>query len=241
MLYLKKSKKLILAILIIVIASAFMYLAILQIPKSYLSEKYNLERNEIKSVYFVPPYFRNESNHSSNIFDFEKVNSKWKIKYRNNNFYVDYIDGKYYDDFQLTQIYNWSVEYLQKNIDSHISKVEIHSECIYYFQAENNSSSELIQKSQIHNFLDFALKDYNNDFVVYYSVNDISPYIDDTEAAPKIKSDLQDKICKYFNFNRKPIVYIVDDEITENNIYSHKGYFLEYKQIELLKQEKHLI
>ena len=176
MLYLKKSKKLILAILIIVIASAFMYLAILQIPKSYLSEKYNLERNEIKSVYFVPPYFRNESNHSSNIFDFEKVNSKWKIKYRNNNFYVDYIDGKYYDDFQLTQIYNWSVEYLQKNIDSHISKVEIHSECIYYFQAENNSSSELIQKSQIHNFLDFALKDYNNDFVVYYSVNDISLY-----------------------------------------------------------------
>jgi hypothetical protein len=52
---------------------------------------------------------------------------------------------------------------------------------------------------------------------------------------------LQDKICKYFNFNRKPIVYIVDDEITENNIYSHKEYFLEYKQIELLKQEKHLI
>jgi hypothetical protein len=27
----------------------------------------------------------------------------------------------------------------------------------------------------------------------------------------------------------------------ENNIYSHKEYFLEYKQIELLKQEKHLI
>jgi len=27
----------------------------------------------------------------------------------------------------------------------------------------------------------------------------------------------------------------------ENSIYSHKGYFLEYKQIELLKQEKHLI
>lgn|GEM_PF-880910 len=237
----KKSKKFILAILIIVIALALIYSAILQIPKSYLSKKYNLERNKIKSVYFVPPYFRNESNHSSNIFDFEKVNSKWKIKYRNNNFYVDYINGKYYDDFQLTQIYNWTVEYLQKNIDSHISKVEIHSECIYYFQAENNSSSELIQKSQIHNFLDFALKDYNNDFVVYYSVNDISPYIDDTEAATKIKSDLQDKICKYFNFNRKPIVYIVDDEITENNIYSHKGYFLEYKQIELLKQEKHLI
>ena len=236
----KKSKKFILAILIIVIALALIYSAILQIPKSYLSKKYNLERNEIKSVYFVPPYFRNESNHSSNIFDFEKVNSKWKIKYRNNNFYVDYINGKY-DDFQLTQIYNWTVEYLQKNIDSHISKVEIHSECIYYFQAENNSSSELIQKSQIHNFLDFALKDYNNDFVVYYSVNDISPYIDDTEAATKIKSDLQDKICKHFNFNRKPIVYIVDGEITENNIYSHKEYFLEYKQIELLKQEKHLI
>lgn len=69
----KKSKKFILAILIIVIALVFMYLAILQIPKSYLSEKYNLEKNEIKSVYFVPPYFRNESNHSSNIFDFEKV------------------------------------------------------------------------------------------------------------------------------------------------------------------------
>lgn len=107
MLYLKKSKKFILAILIIVIASAFMYLAILQIPKSYLSEKYNLERNEIKTVYFVPPYFRNESNHSSNIFDFEKVNSKWKIKYRNNNFYVDYIDGKYYDDFMNKNLLNF--------------------------------------------------------------------------------------------------------------------------------------
>lgn len=209
---LKKSKRFILAILIIVITLAFVYLAILQIPKSYLSEKYNLERNEIKSVYFVPPYFRNESNHSSNIFDFEKVNPKWKIKYKDDTFYVNYIDGKYYDDFQLTQIYNWSVEYLQKNIDSHISKIEIHSECIYYFQAENNSSSELIQESQIHNFLDFALKDYNNDFVVYYSVNDISTYIDDAEAVSKIKSDLQEKICKYFNFNRKPIVYIIDGE-----------------------------
>lgn len=237
----KKNKKFILAILIIVIALAFVYLAILQMPKSYLSEKYNLERNEIKSVYFVPSYFRNESNHSSNIFDFEKVNSKWKIKYKDDTFYVDYIDGKYYDDFQLTQIYNWSVDYLQKNIDSHISGIEIHSECIYYFQAENNGSSELIEESQIHNFLDFALKDYNSDFVVYYSVNDISPYINDTETATKIKNDLQDKICKHFNFNRIPIVYIVDDEITENNIYSHKGYFLEYKQIELLKQEKHLI
>lgn len=237
----KKSKKVILAILIIIISLAFVYLAILQMPKSYLSEKYNLERNEIKSVYFVPPYFRDESNHSSNIFDFEKVNPKWKIKYRDNNFYVDYIDGKYYDDFQLTQIYNWTVEYLQKNIDNHISKIEIHSESIYCFQTENNSSSELIQKNQICNLLDFILKDYSNDFVVYYSVNDISPYIDDTEAATKIKSDLQDKICKYFNFNRKPIVYIVDDKITENNIYSHKGYFLKYKQIELLKQEKHLI
>ena len=237
----KKSKKFILAILIIIIALVLIYSAILQIPKSYLSEKYNLERNEIKSVYFVPSYFRNESNNSSNIFDFEKVNSKWKIKYKDDTFYVNYIDGKYYDDFQLTQIYNWSVEYLQKNIDSHISGIEIHSECIYYFQAENNSSSELIQESQIHNFLDFALNDYNNDFVIYYSVNDISPYVDDTETATKIKSDLQDKICKHFNFNRKPIVYIVDDEITENSIYSHKGYFLEYKQIELLKQEKHLI
>lgn len=237
----KKSKKFILAILIIVIALALIYSAILQMPKSYLSEKYNLERNEIKSVYFVPPCFRNESNHSSNIFDFEKVNSKWKIKYKDDTFYVDYIDGKFYDVFQLTQIYNWSVDYLQKNIDSNISGIEIHSECIYYFQAENNNSFELIQESQIHNFLDFALKDYNNDFVVYYSVNDISPYIDDTETATKIKSDLQDKICKHFNFNRKPIVYIVDDEITENNIYSHKEYLLEYKQIESLKQEKHLI
>ena len=237
----KKSKKFILAILIIIIALVLIYSAILQIPKSYLSEKYNLERNEIKSVYFVPSYFRNESNNSSNIFDFEKVNSKWKIKYKDDTFYVDYIYGKYYDDFQLTQIYNWSVDYLQKNIDSNISGIEIHSECIYYFQAENNSSSELIQESQTHNFLDFALNDYNNDFVIYYSVNDISPYVDDTETATKIKSDLQDKICKHFNFNRKPIVYIVDDEITENSIYSHKGYFLEYKQIELLKQEKHLI
>lgn len=212
-----------------VIALVFVYLAILQMPKSYLSEKYNLERNEIKSVYFVPPYFRNESNHSSNIFDFEKVNSKWKIKYKDDTFYVDYIDSKYYDDFQLTQIYNWSVEYLQKNIDSHISKIEIHSESIYCFQTENNNSSELIQENQIHNFLDYVLKDYNNDFVVYYSVNDISPYIDDAEAATKIKSDLQNEICKHFNFNRKPIVYIVDDEITENNFHSHKGYSLEYK------------
>ena len=100
----------------------------------------------------------------------------------------------------------------KKNIDSNISGIEIHSECIYNFQAENNSSSELIQESQIHNFLDFALKDYNNDFVVYYSVNDISTYIDDAEAVSKIKSDLQEKICKYFNFNRKPIVYIIDGE-----------------------------
>ena len=80
----KNSKRFILAILIIVIALAFVYLAILQMPKSYLSEKYNLERNEIKSVYFVPPYFRDESSHSSNIFDFEKGNSKWKIKYNLN-------------------------------------------------------------------------------------------------------------------------------------------------------------
>ena len=106
----------------------------LQLPKTYLCEKYGFENNEVKSIYLIPPYIHNNSNNSSNIFDFEKIGARWKFKYKNETFFVDYLEGQYYDDFQLSEIYDWSLEYLQESINNQITGIELYSEDIYEYQ-----------------------------------------------------------------------------------------------------------
>ena len=91
---------------------------------NYLQDKYNMSYNQITVIDY-------EMKKPGNDTSFLPLNTywspyKWELEYNNKSFFVNRIDGKYYDDFQLTQIYNWSIEYLQKNIDNHISGIEIH-------------------------------------------------------------------------------------------------------------------
>lgn len=242
----KEKSKIMFSTVIVIGIIVILYMIVLQLPKSYISEKYSIERAEIKSIYFIPPYVYDNSGHSSNIFDFEKVNPRWKYKYKNECFYVDYIDGKYYDDFQLTQLYNWSVEYLRENIDNNITGIELYCEDIYGFQIYIQDSSSCIQKSQVYDFLDYVLKNYEHDFVIYYLTNDVSHLINNLEDSELIKNDLQNKVCSHFNFGRKTAIYILDDnniieKICVDNRDLREGYFIEYEQRELLKQTRHLV
>ena len=242
----KNKKKLSLIIIVLFLIVFLMYFLCLQLPKTYLSDKYGYEKNEIKSIYLIPPYIHNNSNNSANIFDFEKIGPRWKFKYKNETFFVDYLEGQYYDELQLSEIYDWSLEYLQENINKQITGIELYSEDIYKYQKFVTESTDYINKSQIKEFLELVLKNYEHDFVIYYSVNDISTYIDNKQKTNEIKRQIKNDINNHFDFDRDVLVYITSDEIVikkeQPNYYNlREGYFIEYKTIKSLKARDQII
>ncbi|MGN1420995.1 MAG: hypothetical protein ACI4XC_05730 [Eubacterium sp.] len=222
------------------------YFVCLQLPKTYLSDKYGFEKNEVKSIYLIPPYIHNNSNNSANVFDFEKIGPRWKFKYKNETFFVDYLDGQYYDDLQLSEIYDWSLGYLQNNINKQIIGFELYSEDIYKYQNLATEPNDRIKKDQIEEFLDFLIKDYSHDFVIYYSVDDISKYIDDKQKTNEIKNQIKNDINNHFDFDRDILVYITNNEVVikkeqPNDYDLREGYFMEYKTIKSLKEQNQII
>lgn len=242
----KNKKKLSLIIIVLFVIVFLMYFLCMQLPKTYLNDKYGYEKNKIKSIYLIPPYIHNNSNNSANIFDFEKIGPRWKFKYKNETFFVDYLEEQYYDDLQLSEIYDWSLEYLQENINKQITGIELYSEDIYKYQKFIIKSTDYINKSQIKEFLEFILKNYNHDFVIYYSVDDILTYIDNKQKTNEIKRQLKNDINNHFDFDRDVLVYIATDEIVikkeqPNNYDLREGYFIEHKTIKSLKARNQII
>lgn len=242
----KNKKRLLWVILVPFIIVFSLYFMCLQLPKTYLCEKYGFENNEVKSVWLTPPYIHNNSNNSANIFDYEKVGPRWKFKYKNETFFVDYLEGQYYDDFQLSEIYDWSLEYLQESINNQITGIELYSEDIYEYQKFVTESTDYINRNQTKEFLEFVLKNYQHDFVIYYSVNDISTYIDNKQKTNTIKNQINNDVNNHFNFDRDVFVYITNDEFhikkeQPNNYNLREGYFIDYKTIKSLKKHNQII
>ena len=92
---------------------------------------------------------------------------KWELEYNDKSFFVNRIDGKYYDDYQLDEIESVATEWFKQNIDNNIVGIKLSSANIINYQARIAGNITINENN---------IKDFLNDKNTYSSIDDYTYY-----------------------------------------------------------------
>lgn len=132
---------------------------------NYLQDKYNMSYNQITVLDY-------EMKKPGNDTSFLPLNTywspyKWELEYNNKSFFVNRIDGKYYDDYQLDEIESVATEWFKQNIDNNIVGIKLSSANIINYQARIAGKVTINENN---------IKDFLNDKNTYSSIDDYTYY-----------------------------------------------------------------
>ena len=197
----KKSKKFILRILTIIFA-VFLIFGIAHIiyvqchraeVVEYLVDKYDFDKKDIVLLDYEGEKFHDDSDLGI-LFDWYTTSPTWKLRYNKRTFGVTKTKYGFSDDYQLEDIFEWSVDYL-KSIDPNVVGIKI--DC--------GKLHNIVTKDTIK---DFLIND-NDSFVIYYKVDSLEQYYIYSKNGFKYTNDNYDKInyqvLKEFEFINKDI------------------------------------
>ena len=231
MFYLKKSKKIILRILTIIF-TAFLICGIAHIiyvqyhraeVVEYLVDKYDFDKKDIILLDYEGDKFHDDSDLGI-LFDWYTTPPTWKLRYNKRTFGVTKTEYGFSDDYQLEDVFEWSVDYL-KTVDSNVVGIKINCGKLHDIVAKENIK-------------DFLIND-NDSFVIYYKVDSLKQYYTYSKNDFKHTNDNFDKInsqvLKEFEFINKDIenkgVYLTtsDLEFSRNSWESFASYYYDTK------------
>nr|MDD5837277.1 hypothetical protein [Eubacteriales bacterium] len=182
----KKNKKIILRILTIIFA-AFLIFGIAHIiyvqyhraeVVEYLVDKYDFAKKDIILLDYEGEKFHDDSDLGI-LFDWYTTPETWKLRYNKRTFGVSKTEYGFCDDYQLEDIFEWSVDYL-KTIDPNVVGIKINCGKLH----------DIVTKENIKNFL---IND-NDSFVIYYKVDSLEQYYTYSKNGFKYTNDNFDKI-----------------------------------------------
>ncbi|WP_297141457.1 hypothetical protein [uncultured Eubacterium sp.] len=127
---------------------------------NYLQDKYNMSYNQITVLDYEMKKFGNDTS-------FLPLNTywspyKWEIQYNDKSFFVNRIDGKYYDDYQLDEIESVATEWFKQNVDNNIVGIKLSSANIINYQARIAGNITINENN---------IKDFLNDKNTYSCIN----------------------------------------------------------------------
>ena len=118
----------------------------------YLKGKYDVSEYQLEIVDYEMGMYRIESTDwIFEPFEINWYNYKWKFEYDNKSFFVNRINDRYYDDYQLDDLQIWMTEWLKCNIDGNIVGVQLDSSYLIKYQM-NFGNKSLITKDKIIDF-----------------------------------------------------------------------------------------
>lgn len=182
----KKNKKIILRILTIIFA-AFLIFGIAHIiyvqyhraeVVEYLVDKYYFDKKDIILLDYEGEKFHDDSDLGI-LFDWYTTPPTWKLRYNKRTFGVTKTKYGFSDDYQLEDIFEWSVDYL-KSIDPNVVGIKINCGKLH----------DIVTKENIK---DFLIND-NDSFVIYYKVDSLEQYYTYSKNGFKYTNDNFDKI-----------------------------------------------
>ena len=197
----KKSIKIILRIVTIIFA-VFLLFNIIHIiyvqchraeVVEYLVDKYDFDRKDIILLDYEGERFHDDSDLGI-LFDWYTTPPTWKIRCNKRTFGVSKTKYGFSDDYQLEDIFEWSVDYL-KTVDPNVVGIKINCGKLH----------NIVTKDTIK---DFLIND-NDSFVIYYKVDSLEQYYIYSKNGFKYTNDNYDKInyqvLKEFEFINKDI------------------------------------
>lgn len=164
---LHKALSLLLAILIIGVVYVGVHTIYVQAHRSvaveYLVDKYGFNSKKLVLLNYKPSTFRDDTNLGIP-FDWYWTSPTWKFRYNGRTFGVSKDDeDMFYDDYQMEDIFEWSVEYLKNNVDENIVAIKI----------ENGDFTEKFSENNIDTFIKSQSK-----LTIYYKVDNLDNYFD---------------------------------------------------------------
>lgn len=132
---------------------------------NYLQDKYNMSYNQISVLDY-------EMKKPGNDTSFLPLNTywspyRWEFEYNNKSFFVNRIDGKYYDDYQLDEMESVATEWFKQNIDNNIVGIKLSSANIINYQARISGNITINENN---------IKDFLNDKNTYSSIDNNTYY-----------------------------------------------------------------
>lgn len=164
----RKSIKIIfLSIILLTLANLFAYPVVAAQAKIYLSLKYKESPTKFELVDHNQSHVRSKE---YAVFFTQPVWIDFSFEYKHNDrlFFVNRDKGRFYDDYQLEDIENWSTEWLQKNIDKRIVGIPLDSYELIRFQ--KSYKNNVLTKNEIKTFLyDYFSGNLGiNNFALFY-------------------------------------------------------------------------
>ncbi len=136
---------------------------------TYLCDKYSADKDKFKIVdYEAGRFHLISTDWIFEPFSIEWYDYKWELNYSGRAFFVNRINGRFYDDYQLDDIEVWATNWLKDNVNKHIIGIKISSGSIINYQCYTNgiSNSFVFRQEDIQSFLgNYATYCYINESI----------------------------------------------------------------------------
>ena len=237
----KKTKKIVKSLFIIIISALLLGFVIHTIyvqahraeVVEYLVDKYNFDKKDIILLDYEGEKFHDDSDLGI-LFDWYTTPPTWKLRYNKRTFGVSKTEYGFSDDYQLEDVFEWSVDYL-KTVDSNVIGIKINCGKLH----------DIVTKENIK---DFLIND-NDSFVIYYKVDDLSPYRRTSKSGESVLSSeeyktLREKILNKYSFicenieNKHVILVNTEVEFTRKKYDNFASYYYDSKVERAILKEK---
>ena len=195
----------------------------------YLQDKYEMTEEQLDILdYETGRYHLVSTDWIFEPFKIEWHNYKWQFEYNGREFFVNRINGRYYDDYQLDDIQLWATEWLSKNVDEHIIGIQFDSSNLINYQL-NYSNKILITKENVMDFFnDSCIYDYSSGFFEY----GVAIYIDEVYYSDITRQENEYILAvvknKLSNSKFEFLTTVEENRIIKNE-YKYSNWFFEYR------------
>lgn len=143
----------------------------------YLKDKYGLSESQLEIVdYETGMYHIESTDWIFKPFEIKWYNYKWKFEYADKKIFVNRINGRYYDDYQLDDLQIWMTDWLKSNINENIVGVQFDSSYLIKYQM-NFGNKSVITENKIVDFFNTDCIYEDNDYLVDFM---LALYVDDS-------------------------------------------------------------
>ncbi len=133
----------------------------------YLQDKYDMSESQLDILdYEAGRLHLVSTDWILEPFKIEWHDYKWEFNYNGREFFVNRIDTRFYDDYQLDDIQIWATDWLSKNIDEKIVGIHFDSSHLLNYQLNYGNQSVITKQDAIQFFNKTCIyDDYKDSFV----------------------------------------------------------------------------
>lgn len=195
----KKRSKVLITTLIIVIAGAVALIIANYTSfnfvkfqcENYLSKKYDADKSEFELIDYKEFHFY-WNYHTLFLPKPDWTDFSFEYKYNDKLFFVNRIDFKFYDDYQIDDVETWCTEWLQNNIDERITGIEINSDFLWNFcKNYKKDTYYVISSNDAYDFIGYVIDYAKYNDIYYKDENDEN--INKIKAVDKLKEKFDEK------------------------------------------------